>query len=81
MFGHKIYRPTESEKRLLISLVYETDLTEDEQDAAFANISSLNDYENYERYQHFLEHRKKPFETKVNPSQKDINNKLKAVQK
>ncbi len=73
--------PTEGEKKLLISLVYDTDLSEKEQEDAFVAINNVNSYKAYEAIQHRLESRKKPFETKVNPSQKDINNKLKAVQK
>ncbi len=66
-----------SDKSALKSLVYSSDLTPDERDAAFSAIDLCPDYATYQKIQHKLEARQQGFDTIPNPSQGDINKYLK----
>lgn len=72
--------PTKEERDLLKSLVYNSDLTETEQEQAFEKIDTCTNYKSFEKIQHRLEERQKSIDTITNPSQKDINQHLKKVQ-
>lgn len=71
--------PTNEERQLLKSLIYHTDLTEDEQQAAFEAIDTCSNYKMFEKIQHRLEARQLPIDQMTNPSQRDINNHLSKV--
>ncbi len=71
--------PTKDERKLLIDLVYKSDLNESEQDAAFQAINTVSNYKRYEKIQHQLEARRKPVEHIENPSQKQINEELNKI--
>lgn len=71
--------PTKEERELLKSLVYNSDLDEDERNAAFEKIDTCPDYKMFERIQHKLESRQVPIDQIQNPSQKDINKHLSKV--
>jgi phage recombination protein Bet len=64
------------DKSALKSLVYSSDLTPDERDAAFSAIDLCPDYATYQKIQHKLEARQQSIETIPNPSQRDISNHL-----
>jgi phage recombination protein Bet len=68
--------PDEGERKLLRSMVYETDLSEDEQVKAFEWIDSCSNYDTYAKIQARLEARKKSIDMIVNPSQTDIKKHL-----
>lgn len=73
--------PDETERNLLRQLVYNSDLTNEEREAAFLRIETLTNYKDYERIQHRLEQRQVEMDQVANPSQTDIkkavNGKLK----
>lgn len=64
------------DKSLLKSLVYNSDLTPDERDAAFTAIDLCPDYATYQKIQHRLEARAVPFDQIPNPSQTDVKKHL-----
>jgi phage recombination protein Bet len=73
--------PTDLEKQLLKSLVYNSDLEDHEKEAAFETIDTCKNYKRYQAIQHKLEARQLSIHQIKNPNQKDINNHLlKAVQ-
>jgi len=67
----------QADKSALKQLVYDSDLTPDEREKAFAAIDLCPDYEMYQKIQHKLEARAAHIDTIPNPSQKDIKNHLK----
>lgn len=69
--------PEESEKQILRQLVYDSDLSSEEKESAFAAIDMCPDYPTYQKIQHRLEERQLGIDQIPNPSQKDINNHLK----
>lgn len=71
--------PTNEERGLLKSLVYNSDLTDDEKDKAFEAIDTCNNYKLFEKIHHKLEARQLGIDQVKNPSQKDINGHLKKV--
>lgn len=73
--------PEESEKQILRQLVYGSDLTSEEREAAFAAIDLCPDYKTYQNIQNRLEVRQHGIDQIPNPSQKDINNHLKKTVK
>lgn len=73
--------PEESEKQILRQLVYGSDLTSEEREAAFAAIDLCPDYKTYQNIQNRLEVRQQGIDQIPNPSQKDINNHLKKTVK
>jgi hypothetical protein len=73
--------PDESERQLLRTLVYSSDLTNEEREQAMTAIDLCTNYTMYQKIQHRLEARQADISTVVNPSQKDINSHLKKVTK
>lgn len=73
--------PDNGERQLLRNLVYNSDLTEDEKEAAMSSIELLTTYDQYQRVQHKLEGRQNGIDSVQNPSQKQINNHLKKTVK
>lgn len=71
--------PTNEERQLLKSLVYNTDLDEAEKEAAFEAIDTCNNYKRFEQIQHKLESRKLSIDQIQNPNQKDISDHLRKV--
>jgi hypothetical protein len=71
--------PTTEEKKLLITLLEESDLNVEERAAAFNAIKDCANYKTYEAIQYKLEARKMPIDQIKNPSQKDINNHVKKI--
>ena len=69
--------PTTNEKFILLNLLNDTDLSNNEKQAATNAINDCSDYKTYQAIQHRLENRKKPIDQIVNPTQKDITNHLK----
>lgn len=67
----------EEDRQVLRQLVYSSDLTNDEKEAAMAAIETCPDYDRYAKIQHKLEARQQPFDTIQNPNQRDINKHLK----
>lgn len=71
--------PTNEERVLLKSLVYNTDLDEEQKNAAFESIDTCTTYKQFEKIQMKLEARKLSIDQIQNPNQKDINNHIKKV--
>jgi hypothetical protein len=71
--------PTQDEKRILINLVYGTDMTDSEREKAFELIEKCDSYETYQKLQHRLEDRQLPLDRIPNPTQKDITNHIKKL--
>lgn len=67
-------QPTELEKRLLMSLVFTSDLDQDEKEEAMNRINNCTNYKEFERLQYQLEVRQQGINDIQNPSQKDIMN-------
>ncbi len=70
-----------ADKSALKSLVYSSDLTPDERDAAFSAIDLCPDYATYQKIQHKLEARQQSIDTIPNPSQGDITKHLRKAVK
>ena len=73
--------PDESERQLLRSLVYTSDLTNDEREAAMTAIDLCSNYQTYQKIQHRLEVRQQSIESVENPSQNDINKQVRKISK
>ena len=71
--------PTQDEKKILINLVYGTDMTDSEREKAFELIEKCDSYETYQKLQHRLEDRQLPLDRIPNPTQKDITNHIKKL--
>jgi phage recombination protein Bet len=71
--------PTEQEKQLLKSLVYTSNMTEDEKDLAFETIDACRSYKQFEKIEHRLQDRQPSIDEIPNPNQKDINKHMKKV--
>ena len=69
--------PVESERQLLRQLLYTSDLTADEKEAAMTAIDLCTNFQTYQKIQHRLEVRQQSIDEVANPSQKDINNHIK----
>lgn len=69
--------PTQSEKNLLVGMVYDTDMVGKEIELAIEKINECSDYKSYQAIQNRLEARKRPLNQIVNPTQKEINTHLK----
>ena len=69
--------PTMNEKSILLNLLYDTDLSDTEKQAATNAINDCPDYKTYQAIQYRLENRRKPLDQIVNPTQKDISKHLK----
>lgn len=65
--------PTDLEKQLLKSLVYKSDLDEDEKAKAFETIDACNNYKRFEQIRYKLEARQLSIDQIQNPNQSDIN--------
>jgi hypothetical protein len=66
-----------NEKSILLNLLYDTDLSDTEKQAATNAINDCPDYKTYQAIQYRLENRRKPLDQIVNPTQKDISKHLK----
>lgn len=64
------------DKSLLKQLVYDSDLTPDEREAAFTAIDLCPDYVTYQKIQHRLQSRAIPFDSIPNPSATDLKKHL-----
>jgi phage recombination protein Bet len=73
--------PDNGERQLLRNLVYSSDLTEDEKEAAMSSIELLSNYDQYQRIQYKLEGRQLNIDTTANPSQSQIKNHVKKIAK
>jgi hypothetical protein len=71
--------PTKEEKDLLRSLVYNSDLNDDEKEKAFEAIDTCINYKTFEKIEHRLEARQLSIDQIANPNQSDINKHLKKV--
>lgn len=71
--------PDEGERKLLRTLVFNSDLTEDEKLKAFEAIDTCQNYDMYAKIQHRLENRQLPIDQISNPSQTDIKNHIKKI--
>ena len=71
--------PTQDEKRILINLVYGTDMNDEERDKAFELIEKCDNYETYQKIQFRLEDRQLPLDQIQNPNQKDISKHIKKL--
>jgi hypothetical protein len=69
--------PTQSEKNLLVGMVYDTDMVGKEIELAIEKINECSDYKSYQAIQNRLEARKRPLDQIPNPTQKDISKHLK----
>ncbi len=69
--------PSQEEKSILLNLLYDTDLSDKEKEAATKAINECTDYKTYQAIQYRLENRKRPLDQIVNPTQKDISKHLK----
>lgn len=73
--------PDEGERQILRQLVYNSDLTPDEKEAAMSSIELLTTYDQYMRIQHKLEARQTPFDQIPNPNGTDIKKHLRKTVK
>lgn len=71
--------PTQDEKRILINLVYGTDMNDEEREKAFELIEKCDNYETYQKIQFRLEDRQLSFDQIQNPNQKDISKHIKKL--
>jgi phage recombination protein Bet len=71
--------PTKEERQLLKSLVYNSDLSDDEKELAFEKIDTCTNYKSFEKIQHRLESRQLGIDQIQNPNQTDLNNHLRKV--
>lgn len=71
--------PTQDEKRILINLVYGTDMNDEEREKAFELIEKCDNYETYQKIQFRLEDRQFPLDQIQNPNQKDISKHIKKL--
>lgn len=71
--------PTEDEKRLLINLVYGTNMDDNEREKAFDLIEKCDNYDTYQKIQYRLEDRQLPLDQIQNPNQKDISKHIKKL--
>jgi hypothetical protein len=71
--------PTEDEKKLLVTLAFNSTLNDDDKKAALNAISNCIDYNQYQKLQHRLEVLQTPIDQVFNPSQRDINKKVKEI--
>jgi hypothetical protein len=66
-------QPTEIEKQLLMSLVFISDLDQEEKDETMQRIVNCTDYKEFTRLQYQLEVRQQTINNIPNPSQADIS--------
>lgn len=71
--------PTEEEKRLLINLVYGTNMDDNEREKAFELIEKCDNYDTYQKIQYRLEDRQLTLDQIQNPNQKDISKHIKKL--
>lgn len=73
--------PDESERQILRTLVYSSDLTSEEKESAMSAIDLCPDYARYQKIQHRLEARQTPIDQMTNYNQSDINKHLRKTVK
>jgi hypothetical protein len=66
-------QPTEIEKQLLMSLVFISDMDEEEKEDTMQRIVNCTDYKEFTRLQYLLEVRQQTINNIPNPSQADIS--------
>lgn len=69
----------EEDKAVLRQLIYDTDLTADEKEAAMAAIDLCPNYEQYAKIQHRLEARQIPYDQISNPSATDAKRQVRRI--
>ena len=69
--------PTEGERALLRTLVFNSTLDENGKELALASIEACDDYKKYQQIQYRLEALQTPLDQIVNPNQKDISKHIK----
>ena len=77
----KVSEVAQEDKSVLKQLVYNSDLTGEEREAAFSAIDLCSDYGTYQKIQHRLEARQQSIDMIVNPSQKDISKHIRKTVK
>ena len=64
--------PHESEKRILISMVYRTTLTDEGKQDAINEINGCSNYTHYQRLFYSLEHIQQSIHEIINPNETDV---------
>lgn len=70
-----------ADKKLLMDMVWEADLTAEERDAEITAINLCTDYKTYQNIEAKLSNLQKPIDMIVNPSQKDISKHIRKTVK
>lgn len=70
-----------ADKKILIDMLWDADLTVDEREAEMAAINLCTDYKTYQKIEAKLSNLQKPIDMIVNPSQKDISKHLRKTVK
>ena len=70
-----------ADKKVLIDMLWDADLTGEERDAEMAAINLCTDYKTYQKIEAKLSNLQKPIDMIVNPNQKDISKHLRKTVK
>jgi len=70
-----------ADKKILIDMLWDADLTVDEREAEMAAINLCTDYKTYQKIEAKLSNLQKPIDMIVNPSQKDISKHIRKTVK
>ena len=70
-----------ADKKILIDMLWDADLTAEERDAEMAAINLCTDYKTYQNIEAKLSNLQKPLDMIVNPSQKDISKHIRKTVK
>ncbi len=70
-----------ADKKILIDMLWDADLTAEERDAEMAAINLCTDYKTYQNIEAKLSNLQKPIDMIVNPSQKDISKHIRKTVK
>ena len=70
-----------SDKKVLIDMLWEADLTSEEKDAEMAAINLCSDYKTFQKIEAKLSNLQKPLDMIPNPSQKDITKHIRKTVK
>ncbi len=71
--------PDESERKILVNMVFNSTLDEAARIATLEKIANCQNYKQYELYKNKLENVQKGFDDVTNPSQADINKKMRQI--
>jgi hypothetical protein len=72
-------QPSDAEKKILVSLVFTSDMEEEEREDTLLRINGCTDYKEYQKLQYSLEVRQQSIYDIPNPSQTDILNHLRKL--